>query len=98
MKPTAIKRLDPKHLQISWPDGVEVTLDASTLRGDCRCALCVDEMTGVRTYGPDQVPRDVGYKDVALVGNYAIQMNFSDGHSTGIFTFRHLRELADVRS
>jgi DUF971 family protein len=27
------------------------------------------------------------------VGRYAIQFHWSDGHSTGIYTFEHLREL-----
>jgi DUF971 family protein len=31
-----------------------------------------------------------------LVGNYAMRIDFSDGHSTGIYTFEFLRELDGV--
>lgn len=30
-----------------------------------------------------------------LVGNYAIQFRFSDGHNTGLYSFEYLREIAD---
>ncbi len=94
-RPRIIKRIDPTHVRIVWEDELDVTLTAATLRGNCRCALCVDEMTGKRTFGPDQVPVDIRYTQVDLVGNYAIQMSFSDDHSTGIYTYRHLRELSE---
>ena len=32
-------------------------------------------------------------KGAELVGNYALRIDFSDGHSTGIYTFEFLREL-----
>jgi len=32
--------------------------------------------------------------DVALVGQYALQIAFASGHATGIYTFRYLRQLA----
>jgi DUF971 family protein len=33
--------------------------------------------------------------EVALVGQYAVQIGFASGHSTGIYTFRNLRSMAD---
>ena len=36
----------------------------------------------------------LGY-DAKLVGNYAIQFTWSDGHNTGIFDFRFLRSLSE---
>jgi DUF971 family protein len=41
---------------------------------------------------PASVPADLRQSDLALVGNYAITMWFSDGHHTGIYTFEYLRE------
>ena len=40
----------------------------------------------------------VGKKDIALnkvdpVGNYAVQLHFSDGHNTGIYSWDYLHEL-----
>jgi DUF971 family protein len=31
--------------------------------------------------------------DAELVGNYAIRIRFSDGHSTGIYSWRYLRSI-----
>jgi DUF971 family protein len=32
-------------------------------------------------------------KSAAAMGNYAVQITFSDGHATGIYSFEHLREI-----
>jgi DUF971 family protein len=42
---------------------------------------------------PQSVPADTTHADLALVGNYALTMRFSDGHHTGIFSFAYLRRL-----
>jgi len=35
--------------------------------------------------------------EVVLVGQYALQIGFASGHATGIFTFRYLRNLAELQ-
>lgn len=67
-----------------------------TLRGSCPCAVCVDEITGVRVVGVDDVPPDVQPVQVELVGNYALRVRWSDGHDTGLFTWELLRRLSDA--
>ena len=32
------------------------------------------------------------------MGNYAYQIDFSDGHRTGIFTLEHLRDIGETES
>ena len=39
------------------------------------------------------VPDDIRALDIELVGRYAIQFTWSDGHSTGIYSFETLREI-----
>jgi len=51
-------------------------------------------MSGARLLDPDSVPLDIGLTRVWSVGNYALGMAFSDGHDTGIYTFKALRALA----
>lgn len=68
------------------------------LRLLCPCAGCVDEMTGIRTLLADNVDESVYPTAIHYVGRYAIQPVWSDGHSTGIFTFEYLRELWDTES
>ena len=90
--PTVIRRSDPTRVEIEWSDGKKTVYTATQLRGLCPCAECVSETTGVRRIDPAAVPDDLLQSDLAMVGNYAISMRFSDGHHTGIFTFEFLRE------
>jgi ATP-binding protein involved in chromosome partitioning len=96
-QPRVIHRSDPARIRIEWADGGESTFSAAELRGLCPCAMCVSESTGARTHDPASVPADLTHEDVRLVGNYAIALRFSDGHATGIYSFRYLRESAPRR-
>jgi DUF971 family protein len=50
-------------------------------------------MTGIRTLRPEQVPEGVYPTAIEYVGRYALQFNWSDGHSTGIYSYDYLRQL-----
>jgi DUF971 family protein len=91
--PTEIRKQGATRLQITWGDGHISVFEAPYLRGSCPCASCVDEITGERRYGPDETPPDIGISGLQLVGNYAVQIDWSDGHSTGIYSFEYLRGL-----
>lgn len=82
-----------ERLRVRWADGHESEYPARFLRGRCPCATCVDEDTGRRRVGEAEVPADVAIDGIELVGNYAVQVRFSDGHRTGIYSFDGLREL-----
>ena len=54
----------------------------------------------VRGHGPGQETlqtgkRLVGITEIIPVGNYAIQIRFSDGHDTGIFSWDYLKDLGE---
>ena len=91
-RPRVITKSDPSKVEIEWSDGRVSRFSAAELRGMCPCAQCVNEVTGVRMHDPGSVPADLTQADVRLVGNYAIAVRFGDGHETGIYTFRMLRE------
>ena len=91
-QPRTITRSNPAELVIEWQDGHTTRYATAELRSLCPCAGCVDELTGVRTHDPKTVNADLVHQDVRLVGNYALTVFFGDGHSTGIFPFRMLRE------
>jgi ATP-binding protein involved in chromosome partitioning len=55
--------------------------------------MCIEEMSGRPLLDPKSVRRDVAPRTITSVGNYAIQFHWNDGHSTGIYTFEHLRAL-----
>lgn len=99
MPPIAPERIEPfpnRDLAIVWSDGEESYHPAYELRCACRCASCVDEMTGKKLLEDSGVPADVRALEIHPVGNYGISIAWSDGHQTGIYTFERLRELAGL--
>ncbi len=90
--PTVIRRSDPRRVEIEWSDGARTVYSPAQLRGLCPCAQCVNEISGKRMNDPSAVPLDLEQSDLHMIGNYAISMRFSDGHHTGIYTFKFLRE------
>ncbi len=92
--PRAIRQLGPRQLGITWSDGHESRYRVRELRLACACAQCIDEWSGAGRLDPASVPEDVHPQKIESVGRYAIQIEWSDGHSSGIYPFRRLRELA----
>jgi ATP-binding protein involved in chromosome partitioning len=91
--PVAISRRDDGII-LDWGPAGTVWLAARALRLACPCALCVEEMTGRRLIDPLQVPPDVRPLRLALVGGYGLRVDWSDGHSTGIYPFAWLKAQA----
>ncbi len=91
--PSAVEQF-PGKLAIAWDDGVRTEIAFRDLRLGCPCAGCVEEWSGRRTLDPASVPDDVHPTSVEPVGNYALSIVWSDGHSTGIYAWATLRALA----
>ncbi len=89
------RRSDARTLSVLWEDGHRSDFDVRDLRLNCRCALCRDEMSGLPLLDPKSVRADITPLTITSVGNYAIQITWNDGHSTGIDTFKHLRALGE---
>ena len=87
------------ELALAWNDGTESFLQLKTLRRACPCAACGGEpdVLGkvVRpnvTYSPESFQL-TGFD---IVGGYALQPRWADGHSTGIYSFTYLRRLGQA--
>ena len=91
--PKEITRANTNDLKIIWQDGHESVYRARELRLACPCAGCVDEVTGQRRITARAVPEDVKPLKIDLVGRYAISIQWSDLHRTGIYPFELLRKL-----
>ena len=97
---------DPEHIAISkskgikidWKDSHHSEYGLTYLRDKCPCATC----TGAHGTPPRQPEAENQnpfqmYKPrltmlaVEPVGNYAVRINWSDGHNTGIYSYEHLR-------
>jgi ATP-binding protein involved in chromosome partitioning len=87
--PHAIERRDDGIL-IEWDAGHQALYPARELRLACPCAGCVDEMSGRALLNPASVPAEVRPVSLGLVGAYGLQVQWSDGHGTGIYTFQRL--------
>ena len=81
--PVEIKQSGVRELRIAWSDGQVNDFDVVELRRSCRCANCVDELTGAQILHPSQVGEDVRPQTIRQVGNYAFQVNWTDGHPSG---------------
>ncbi|WP_218932450.1 DUF971 domain-containing protein [Adhaeretor mobilis] len=92
--PTNLQALNEQGLLlVEWAEARhEFNLQA--LRGQCQCAQCVNEWTGERILDPASVPQDIKIESMELVGSYAIRVRWSDGHNSGLFTWKRLQELA----
>ncbi len=88
-----IRQADERTLAITWTDGRDDQFDVVKLRRSCPCAKCIDEWTGEKRLRPEDVAETTRPLKIDSVGSYALQIFFSDGHGTGIYTFQMLRNL-----
>jgi DUF971 family protein len=90
-QPTEIKLHQASRiLEVAYADGRIFKLPCEFLR-------VYSPSAEVRGHGPGQEVLQIGKKDVAItkvepVGNYAVQLTFSDGHDTGIYSWDLLYE------
>ena len=78
-----------RKVVIAWEDGHRAAYPYEYLRGHCPCATCQGHFQKATfKRAPGATLREVG-----LVGSYAFSLAWTDGHDTGIYTFRRLREL-----
>lgn len=91
--PTRIEKHGDHDMLIGWTDGRAFAVSYAELRFHCPCASCVDEMTGMRTVRREDIAADVRPKGVVPVGRYAVRIDWSDGHSTGMYHFDTLHEI-----
>jgi DUF971 family protein len=92
--PIEIGRANEHDVCVKWADGKETVFPARFLRLACPCASCIEELTGRRLLLDSAVAPDVHPLSVQPVGRYAIQIMWSDGHNTGIYTWERLQALA----
>ena len=93
-----------KGIEIDWKDGHHSSYNTTYLRDWCPCAEC----TGAHGTEPREKESDKPapaanpfqmYKpklkmlNIEQVGSYAIQINWNDGHSAGIYSYDHLRKI-----
>ena len=85
------------ELAIKWDDGTESFIALEKLRRACPCAGCKGEVDvmGNLHIGPQKELRAESFRlmGIAHVGGYAVQPQWADGHSTGLYSFELLKQL-----
>jgi DUF971 family protein len=97
LSPKSLKG-DREALLIHWSDGVTHRIPWRVLRDRCPCATCRQKRAEPAPVFNILKPEEAGpVRATAMspIGNYAYQIDFSDGHKTGIFSLELLRELGD---
>ena len=94
-RPIGLRRHDLRTLAVLWEDGHRDHFDVRDLRLACRCALCIEEMSGRKLLDPKKVRADVSPRVISSIGNYALGIDWSDGHNSGLYSFDHLRSLGE---
>jgi len=94
---TEIRRQPEKRsFLLSWDDGFSAELAYDYVRGNCPCAGCQGHGSGEVVFQPPPTP--VTPLTIEPVGNYAVSILWSDGHSTGIYRFDFLREICPAQA
>ncbi|MBN8550800.1 MAG: DUF971 domain-containing protein [Deltaproteobacteria bacterium] len=102
---TEIKRL-AHGISLRWADGLSSIIESEKLRVECPCAGCREargdtshanpltaKKSSLRVLKASKV-EETQLKNIWAVGNYAVGVEWGDGHSAGIYTYDHLRELS----
>ncbi len=93
---------DNSTFHISFDDGMEFDVEAKLLRENCPCAGCSGEEVLLYKYTPQNkaplTEESFMLEKAEIVGNYAIQLKWKDGHDTGLYNWNFLRELAQLKN
>ena len=90
-----------RQFRIAWQDGKVSVYPLVWLRENCPCAECGEKRHGGGTEEfPDlirlELPPSYEVANAALIGNYAIQFEWTDGHYAGIYAFTDLRRVSEI--
>ncbi len=82
--------------EIDWGDGHKSVYPHVILRGYCPCAGCQGH-TGTISFVPAEGIA-LELDDIEVVGNYALRLQWFDGHGSGLYSFRYLRALCQCEA
>lgn len=102
MRVIQVKQTGKEELFLAWDDGHAGRVTLRTLRDACPCAGCAGETVLFRSYVPPppevDTPGRYDLKGAQMVGSYALQFTWGDGHDLGIYVWEHLRGLCECAS
>lgn len=87
---------DDGLMEIDWKDGPSSSITLARLRRLCPCAVCEsarEAEDGLSIITPEQLGATAEIENIVRVGRYAVQIVWSGGHDSGIYTYDYLRSL-----
>ena len=103
--PIRLNLIRDRQLEIDWGDGKQCVYPIAYLRSMCPCAQCKVVRAGEAppagaaakkprlTILPGNYARALSAVGAELVGNYALRIDWSDQHGSGIYSFTYLRDI-----
>ena len=86
--PTRVKRMARESIAIDWDNGHQSIFPNRYLRENCPCAGCREENPGLSL--PIRNNGEIYPTQIGVVGRYALSIQWSDGHDTGIYAYTTL--------
>ena len=101
-KRVRVKKSEGTGIEIQWKDGHQSVWNFTWLRNACPCAACHEERekTG-RSPGEMKAEEQTLLKmyqapvkplEVTPIGKYALRFKWNDGHESGIYSWKYLRQ------
>jgi DUF971 family protein len=103
LPPSKIDLKKTENLAITWADGKVSVYALQYLRSMCPCAACKGVREGAQAKTgknrqlnilPGNYADPLSVTNAELVGNYALRIDWSDQHGSGIYSFEYLREIS----
>jgi DUF971 family protein len=97
--PVKIDLKRDEKLEIHWQDGEVCVYSISLLRSRCPCASCKtvrqedQQKKPLLQILPGNYSQPLSALSAELVGNYALKIEWSDNHGSGIYSFGYLRDI-----
>jgi len=85
---------DGQKITLSWADGKKDTVSNFELRLNSQDALSINEVTGEKLIKPENIRKDIKPDKITPLGNYAIGIEWNDGHKSGIYPYKLIKEIA----
>jgi DUF971 family protein len=76
-------------------EGKKTYIKAKKVRSECRCAACIEEFTGQQILDKGRVPDTIKPTSILPMGNYAVSIQWSDGHTSSVYPYELLKKIAE---
>ena len=95
-RPSVSYDVEKSILRVDDGDIQNATISPAELRRGCRCAACVEELTGKQILNPASISESVKPLNMSPTGNYALSVDWSDGHRS-LYPYRQIRSMLSVK-